>query len=229
MLPDDTKIISADDHVIEHPAVWQDRLSAKHRELGPRVVGEDGIPVWFYDGRRYKPLGLDAVAGDDPSEFKLTPKAFEAMRPGCYDPDSASRRHGRGRHPRLCAFPQFPRFAGQTFLEADDRELALACVQAWNDFMIDEWCAADRTRLIPMSIVPMWDAQLCADEIRRTVDKGARAITFSENPAALGLPSFWSTHGTRCSTRSKSRTPPCACTSARPPVRSCPTTTLHFR
>jgi predicted TIM-barrel fold metal-dependent hydrolase len=193
MLTDDAKIISADDHVIEHATVWQDRLPANDRELGPRVVVEDGLPIWYYESRRYQPLGLDAVAGDDPTEFKLTPKAFENMRPGCYDPIARLADMDEDGVDGSLSFPQFPRFAGQTFLEADDKELALACVRAWNDFMIDEWCATDPNRLIPMSIVPMWDAQQCADEIRRTVQKGSRAITFSENPAALGLPSFWST------------------------------------
>lgn len=192
MLPDDAPIISFDDHVIEHANVWTDRLPAKYADVAPQtVVDDDGIRVWMYEGRRYQPLGLDAVAGDDPEEFKLTPKAFADMRPGCYDPFARlADMDTDGVHASIC-FPQFPRFAGQTFLEADDRELALLCVQAWNDFMIDEWSAADPARLVPLSILPMWDAQLCADEIRRTVAKGSRAVTFSENPAALGLPSFW--------------------------------------
>ena len=31
------KIISVDDHVIEPPNVWQDRLPAKYKDVGPRV------------------------------------------------------------------------------------------------------------------------------------------------------------------------------------------------
>jgi hypothetical protein len=86
MLPDDARVISVDDHIIEHPKVWEDRLPAHLVERGPRVVYEDGVPIWMYDGHRHAPLGLDAVAGDDPTEFKLNSKAFELMRPGCYDP-----------------------------------------------------------------------------------------------------------------------------------------------
>jgi predicted TIM-barrel fold metal-dependent hydrolase len=193
MLPDDARVISVDDHIIEHPRVWQDRLPARFAERGPRVVKEAGIPIWMYDGRRYPPLGLDAVAGDDPTEFKLDPKAFELMRPGCYDPVARLLDMDQDGIDASLAFPQFPRFAGQTFLEAQDRELALLCVRAWNDFVLDEWCAAEPSRLIPLSIMPMWDPQLSAEEVRRTAARGSRAVTFSENPAALGLPSFWST------------------------------------
>jgi predicted TIM-barrel fold metal-dependent hydrolase len=79
------------------------------------------------------------------------------------------------------AFPTFPRFCGQTFHENPDRELGLACVQAYNDWMIDEWCAgAGRGRLIPMTLIPLWDPALAAAEIRRCADKGAFAVAFSD-------------------------------------------------
>jgi predicted TIM-barrel fold metal-dependent hydrolase len=192
MLPDDARVISVDDHIIEHPKVWEDRLPAHLVERGPRVVYEDGVPIWYYDGHRHAPLGLDAVAGDDPEEFKLDSKAFERMRPGCYDPAARLRDMDEDGIDASLAFPQFPRFAGQAFLESKDHELALLGVRAWNDFVIDEWCAADPQRLIPLSIVPLWDPKLAAEEVRRTAARGSRAITFPENPAPLGLPSFWS-------------------------------------
>ena len=58
-------------------------------------------------------------------------------------------------------FPNiFPRFAGQGFAERTDKELALACLRVYNDWMIDEWCGgAGRGRLIPLTLVPLWDAR----------------------------------------------------------------------
>ena len=38
MLEKDVQIISVDDHVIEHPNVWTDRLPAKFKEAGPNLV-----------------------------------------------------------------------------------------------------------------------------------------------------------------------------------------------
>ncbi len=57
MLPDDVKLVSVDDHVLEHPKVWEDRLPARFREAGPRVVepapGEPwaGYEIWTMEGR----------------------------------------------------------------------------------------------------------------------------------------------------------------------------------
>ena len=88
----------------------------------------------------------------------------------------------------LC-FPTFPRFCGQTFLEAKDKDVALACVKAYNDWMVEEWCADPSGRLIPLIIVPLWDAKLAGEEVRRNAARGVRAVCFSEIPPFLGLPS----------------------------------------
>jgi predicted TIM-barrel fold metal-dependent hydrolase len=91
-------------------------------------------------------------------------------------------------------FPTMPGFAGRVFLGSDDKELGLLCVQAYNNFNIDEWCASHPDRFIPMIILPLWDPELCQTEIERCAAKGAKAIAFPENPAGLGLPSLHSGH-----------------------------------
>jgi predicted TIM-barrel fold metal-dependent hydrolase len=68
-------------------------------------------------------------------------------------------------------------------------------VQAYNDWMIDEWCGgASRGRLIPLTLLPLWDPRLAAAEVKRCADKGSHAVCFSEGPAALGLPSVHTDH-----------------------------------
>ena len=63
-LQDDMKIISTDDHVVEHPMVWQDRLPEKFKDSGPKIIeDEKGHHVWQYDGDIYPQIGLNAVAG----------------------------------------------------------------------------------------------------------------------------------------------------------------------
>jgi predicted TIM-barrel fold metal-dependent hydrolase len=96
---------------------------------------------------------------------------------------------------RSLCFPNVVRFAGQMFLFMDDKALAFACVQAYNDFMVDEWAGESGGRLIPLCVVPLWDAQLAADEIRRNAARGVRAVTFTELPANIGLPSIHDRNG----------------------------------
>jgi predicted TIM-barrel fold metal-dependent hydrolase len=88
------------------------------------------------------------------------------------------------------AFPSsFVRFCGQRFMEAKDKELADLCVRAYNDWQVEEWCAGTDGRLIPLIIVQLWDPELAAAEVRRNAERGVRAMTFSEIPPYLGLPS----------------------------------------
>jgi predicted TIM-barrel fold metal-dependent hydrolase len=187
-------LISVDDHVIEPPGVWVDRLPAKHREAGPHVVEAEGREFWEYEGQRAATMGLNAVAGKENKEFSMDPVRFADMIPGCYDPiERAKDLLSDGIRGSVC-FPTFPRFAGVTFLRSKDKELADLCVKAYNDFMIDEWSAAVPGLFIPMVIGQLWDPSAMAEEIRRCAAKGARAVTFPESTHALDLPSFHTDH-----------------------------------
>ena len=208
-------IISVDDHVVEPPHVWQAYLPAGLRDRGPRVVhspvtaiprldgrfeyrlGGNGpeIDVWvFEDIVKHTPMTA-ACAGFAPEELTPDPIDFADMRPGCYDVGARLADMDMNRTEASLCFPTFPRFCGQTFNEAKDRGLARACVQAYNNWMIDEWHGESGGRLLPLCLIPLWDAELAAAEVWRNADRGCRAVAFSELPANLGLPSihsrFW--------------------------------------
>ena len=79
------------------------------------------------------------MAGKDPKDFGVDPVSFDEMLPGCYDVTARlSDMDLDGVHAQMC-FPSFPGFAGGTLFAAEDKELATACVVAWNDFILDEW------------------------------------------------------------------------------------------
>jgi predicted TIM-barrel fold metal-dependent hydrolase len=207
------KIISVDDHVIEPATVWSDRLPARYLDIGPRIVrapvkemtfvggkftaipgdpGDEGDPVdwWFYEDLRRPLTRLDTAVGYSRDEVTLRGITFDDMRPGSYLlADRLADMDVNHVEASLC-FPSFPRFCGQTFVEATDKDLALLCVQAYNDWMVEEWCAPSGGRLIPLVIVPLWDPVLAAAEIRRNAGRGVHAMCFSEIPPNLGLPSI---------------------------------------
>jgi predicted TIM-barrel fold metal-dependent hydrolase len=183
-------LISVDDHVLEPAHVWEQRLPSRYKDLGPRLRTDDAGEAWFYEGKRMPTIGLSAAAGKKKEEFSPLPMTYAEMRPGCYDSKARLEDMNRdGVLASLC-FPSFPRFCGQTFYEGEDKELGLLCVQAYNDWMVEEWAGADPGRFIPMILIPLWDPRAAAAEIERMAGKGARAIAFSENPSPLGLPSI---------------------------------------
>jgi predicted TIM-barrel fold metal-dependent hydrolase len=136
-----------------------------------------------------------AVVGMPRERWEDGGTTFEQMRPGCYDPAERIRDMDvNGIEMSMCFPNVLPRFCGQTFLEARDKDLALLCVKAYNDWMADEWAGPSAGRLIHCSIVPLWDPALAAAEVRRNAARGGRAVSFSELPAAMGLPSIHSGH-----------------------------------
>ncbi|MFI9720486.1 amidohydrolase family protein [Streptomyces sp. NPDC052396] len=211
------KIISVDDHTVEPPDVWRDRLPARFRDAGPRVVRapvkemtfvggrfapEMGAPGsegpladwWIYEDLHRPLTRLDTAVGFSRDEVRLEGITYDRMRPGSFRvPDRLADMDLNHVQSALC-FPTFPRFCGQTFTEATDRELALLCVRAYNDWMVEEWCGTAGGRLIPLTLIPLWDPELAAQEVRRNAERGVPAVCFSEIPPHLGLPSVHTDH-----------------------------------
>ena len=223
-MADIPRIISVDDHVVEPPDLWTSRLPAKYQDRCPRVERDSavfnfeggeftyqkGVPGgaecdwWLYDDLVYPFPKLSAASGFE--TLDVEPVTFDQIRPGGWkQADRLADMTANHVDVSLCFPNVLPRFCGQTFLEREDKELALLCVQAYNNWMIDEWCAGDgRGRLIPLTLIPLWDPAAAALEVHRCADKGSFAVAFSENPYHLGLPSihdkdrFWDPFLTAC-------------------------------
>jgi predicted TIM-barrel fold metal-dependent hydrolase len=210
------KIISVDDHVVEPAHVWQTWLPERYRADGPRIerrrVGgmkhigggtyeqeftDDGRPAdcWVFGDLVYIHKRHVAAVGYSRDDMTMTPMTYDEMRPGCYDPKARVEDQEINHVEASLCFPSFPRFCGQTFTEHPDRDMGLACIRAYNDWMVEEWCGDSGGALIPLVIIPLWDAELAAAEVRRNAERGVHAVCFSEVPPHLGLESihsgFW--------------------------------------
>jgi len=208
-------IVSVDDHVVEPGDLWQRWLPEKYRERGPRVERRGIESMTFLGGTQYDIVYSDdappadcwiyedlvaphkrhvAAVGFPREEMSLSPITYDEMRPGCYDVKERVADMLANHVDVSLSFPTFPRFCGQTFLEAADREVAEACVYAYNDWMVEEWCGESGGHLVPLIIIPLWDPQLAAAEVRRNAERGVHAVCFSEIPPHLGLPSVHTDH-----------------------------------
>jgi predicted TIM-barrel fold metal-dependent hydrolase len=158
---------------------------------------ESGEPCdfWLYEDLK-KPVVAEGASVGIETDGAGQGITLDMMRRGCWDPiERVKDMEMNGIEASLC-FPNFmPRFCGQAFLEAKDHDLALLCVKAYNDWMAEEWAGPSDGRLLHLSIVPLWDPELAAQEVFRNAARGGRAITFSELPPKLGLPSIHSKDG----------------------------------
>ena len=195
MRVEDLILVSVDDHVVEPPSLFEGRLSRRAAEVAPHVVTlENGREVWTFEGKALPNVGLNAVAGRVPEEYGLDPLSFSQMRAGCYDIHERIRDMNVNGMLGSLNFPSLTGFAGTLFHTCSDQEIALELVQAYNDWHIEDWCGTYPGRMIPLAIPPLWDPQLMAAEVRRVAAKGCHAVTFSENPTKIGLPSYHTDH-----------------------------------
>ena len=147
----------------------------------------------------------------------MSPITYDEMRPGCYDPkariEDMDDELGRG----VAVLPDVPALLRPDVPRGQGpRARRCACVQAYNDWMVEEWCGDSDGRLIPLIIIPLWDAELAAAEVRRNAGARRARGVLQRDPAApraavdphrrLG-PVLRGVRGDRA--------PSCACTSAR--------------
>ena len=187
-------VIDVDAHVTEPADVWTARLPARLRDRGPRLERDrSGRDVWHVaDSTPLVPVGFTAVAGW-PEPFPSGPKNMDEV------PRAAWEAHARLDYLdsigvwAQAMYPNVAGFGNQQFLALEDPELMLACVQAYNDFLI-EWCSADERRLLAISATPFWDVDAAVAEVRRCAELGHRGVLFTGEPQRYDLPYLGDAH-----------------------------------
>jgi predicted TIM-barrel fold metal-dependent hydrolase len=127
------------------------------------------------------------------SEWGWTASGYDEFRPAVYDPVLFTKDMDQGGVWASLCFPSTVwGFAGTRFSKMQDATVGLACMRAYNDWMIEDWCHAAPQRFIPCQVSWLADPVIAAEEIRRNAERGFRAVSFSENPEGLGFPSIYS-------------------------------------
>ena len=186
-------LISVDDHILEPPNLWVDRVAAKDRDRAPHmeIDRRDGL----LGVRRQTFPELRSERGGREVEGGVQPRAAALLRdaPGLLRPQGPARGHGPGRDPGLAVLPDPHRGSAASCSWRRATGSSGSMPAAYNDWMVEEWCGAAPGRYIPLMLIPMWDPPLAAKEMERMAAKGVTAFAFSENPAPLGLPTIHDT------------------------------------
>jgi uncharacterized protein len=177
--------ISVDDHVLETPDLWTSRLSQK--KWGDRIPhlerGKDGKDHWLIDGKVALGGSVGRV-GALMDDRNLEPETWDAVPAEAYVPAKRLEAMDAVGQDYAVLYPTVAGHAGQAFGGIEDPDLELACVQAYNDWLIEEWAGAS-DRFIPQCIVPISSSEATVREIERAVAKGHRGVVFPALPMDL--------------------------------------------
>jgi predicted TIM-barrel fold metal-dependent hydrolase len=166
------RIISADCHINEPPTVF-DRVPESMRDRAPRMMrGLDGGDGWSFDGKPPKrTFGIEATAGQ--VEKKISGLRFDEILPGNWDGKAHVADMDRDGVDVSIVYPAHAIF---TYIN-DDRELALACMRSYNDWVLDEFQGAAPDRIVGLPLLPVDDGMdVCVAELDRCIAKGARGM-----------------------------------------------------
>jgi uncharacterized protein len=179
------RFISTDDHVVEHPEVWVRRLSkAKWGDRIPHVEREaDGSDRWVIDGVKSGLLGHGS-AGALMADRDVEPRCWEEVPAASYTPAERLKAMDADGVDYSVLYPTIAGVAGESFGRLKDPELEIACTQAYNDWLIEEW-AGHSKRFVPQCIVPICSVEASVAEIRRAVAKGHRGVIYPAVPRHL--------------------------------------------
>ena len=174
-------VISADNHVNEPPHVF-DRVPAAMRARAPKMMkGADGGDGWSFDGGPPKrTFGIEAMAGRAKDDYKLDGLSWDEILVGNYD--GAAHLADMERD-GVNACVVYPNHAIFTYLTTD-RELGMACLRSYNDWLLEEFQGADPKRIVGLVLLPTDDGMPATlAELERCIAKGARGGFIPGMPA----------------------------------------------
>lgn len=179
-------LISADDHVQEHPEVWTSRMSRqKWGDRIPHIERQaDGNDCWVIGGRAIA-LGATAITGAAVTGDRARePRRWEDVPLMVYNTQERLKAMDADGVDCSVLYPTVGGLAAETFGKLDDPDLELACAQAYNDWLIEEWASVS-PRFVPQCIVPIWPIERSVAEIKRAIAKGHKGVVYPASPMEL--------------------------------------------
>ncbi|MDQ1502349.1 MAG: hypothetical protein QOD57_76 [Actinomycetota bacterium] len=180
-------IIDADTHVTEPPDLWQKFLPKRFRDDGPRIVdGVFGGLAWLApNGRTLAITRLVNSAGVAANDWELIPKdGYDSMRAGGWDPAA---RIADMDIDMVDIHLIFPTYAFMV-CDAEDRDLYLANIRAYNDWIAD-FCSHAPDRLFAYGIMPNNNVDDAIAEAKRVREKhDMRAVVLRSWPNGSTIP-----------------------------------------
>ncbi len=188
-ITDQLQVIDTDTHVTEPPDLWTSRLPRKWTDLAPHVEMDPEISEgrWVVGDKWLSPVGYYMMAGWK-APVPSHPLTIEDGDRGAWDPVTRLQRMDEYGIRAQILYANVISFNLGTFMNLEPG-LALACVQAYNDFLT-EFAATDPHRLYPLTVLPFWDLDATVAEMGRGRDAGHRGVVFAGKFEQAGFPHF---------------------------------------
>ena len=185
------RLLSADSHLEFSPDRWTDRVPAQHRDRAPRRVKlTDGGDAVIVENTPLYVLGL-AITGKPPEEHLLSGVSYDDG-PGGGSPE---RRIREQEQDGVDGEIMYSQAAGRWRGIGDDAAYR-AVIHAYNEFLVEEYCAVAPDRLMAMGTIPVTNVEDALEEMEYCARSGLKGVALMTFPSGKGYPSseddrFW--------------------------------------
>ena len=191
--------ISADGHLETAENFWPRHLSQKYLERAPRLVSlDDGTEGWIVEGQPLYSNGRVIFGGRKPIKTSGVSYFNSDGSPAPGTGDGVQRLQEQDLD-GIDAEVLFPAVQGSRLLwNITDSKFYLALVQAYNNFLAEEYCSVAPDRLIGVGVIPISGIDDAVATLKQIKELGLRAAILHKFPNGGGRPKpeddrFWAT------------------------------------
>lgn len=193
------KIISSDSHNMEPPHMWQKFLDKKYHDRAPKLVKDrKGGDAWeFQKGVPPMPIGLVTNLGEWGRRYEENDwegSTYDSIRQGAFDGKKRLEEQDIDGVSAEVIFPS-QRTMG-VFMAQEDDNFHLAGIQAYNNWLYEEFTAPDRKRLIGLAQMPAVGTPQAVAALKEAKKGGFKGVIISGWPSGNDMVSpaddaFW--------------------------------------
>lgn len=179
------RLFSADSHLEISPSRWTDRIPEKYRDRAPRLVklanGGDGIII---EGRPLYVVGL-AIAGKPYERHELRGISYEGSE-GAGSPEQRLKEQDQDGVDGEILYTSASNLSFWRGIKNDDAYLAT--VHAYNTFLAEEYCTANRDRLVALGAIPTHSVDAAVKEMEYCAKAGLKGMMLNTFPSGKSYP-----------------------------------------
>ena len=185
-MPGQFKVISVDDHVQEPPGLWTGKLSAaKFGDNIPHVAAQpDGTERWVVEGQVLSGMPVAETGALTAERFGTGPRKWGEVPAAVYEPKERLKMMDADGIDASVLYPTVSGGGGEVLASIKNADLQVACVQAYNDWLLETWAKAS-PRFIPQCLVPISSVAAAVAELERAVKAGHKGVIVPIDPAHL--------------------------------------------
>lgn len=176
-------LVDTDAHIVDPPDMWERYMPKNYHDDMPRMVkDEKGGDAWeFGRGVPPRPLGMVVTPGQRYEDMHWLGAKYSDFRKGCWDGKARLEDMDFDGIDAQVLYP-WPSLINY-FMDHPDDGMHKAAIEAYNNWVFNEFAGADHDRLFPMFQMPNLGIETSLAELRRAKKEGFRGVILLRYPS----------------------------------------------